>query len=48
MFWGSHGAVGISINNSYGEGDVDYEVDEEVKKWLNNFEFRKAPLPGGR
>ena len=42
MFWGSHGAVGISINNSYGEGPVDYEVDEEVKKWLNNFEFRKA------
>ena len=21
---------------------VEYEVDEEVKKWLNNFEFRKA------
>lgn len=42
QFWGSHGAVGISINNSYGEGDVGYEVDEEVKKWINNFEFRKA------
>ena len=42
QFWGSHGAVGISINNSYGEGEVGYEVDEEVKKWINNFEFRKA------
>ena len=42
QFWGSHGAVGISINNSYGEGDVGYEVDEEVKKWINNFNFRKA------
>jgi peptide/nickel transport system substrate-binding protein len=42
QFWGSHGAVGIAINMSYGEGEVDYEVDEEVKKWLNNFEFRKA------
>ncbi len=42
QFWGSHGAVGISINNAYGEGEVKYEVDEEIKKWLNNFEFRKA------
>ena len=42
MFWGSHGAVGLSINMSYGEGPVEYEVDEEVKKWINNFEFRKA------
>ena len=42
QFWGSHGAVGLSINMSYGEGPVEYEVDQEVKKWLNNFEFRKA------
>ena len=41
-FWGSHGSVGLSINMSYGEGPVEYEVDEEIKKWLNNFEFRKA------
>jgi peptide/nickel transport system substrate-binding protein len=42
QFWGSHGAVGIAINMSYGEGDVKYEVDPEIKKWINTFEFRKA------
>ena len=41
-FWGSHGSVGLSINMSYGEGPVEYEVDEEIKKWINTFEFRKA------
>jgi len=42
QFWGSHGAVGLAINMSYGEGDVAYEPDPEIKKWINNFEFRKA------
>ena len=42
QFWGSHGAVGIAINMSYGEGPVAYEVDPEIKKWINTFDFRKA------
>lgn len=44
QFWRSHGAdAGMVINMSYGEGEeLSYEVDPEIKKWINNFEFRKA------
>ena len=43
QFWRSHGAdAGLVINMSYGEGDVNYDVDPEIKKWINNFDFRRA------
>ncbi len=42
-FWAEHGAQGsLLFNVSYGEGDVAYEVDPEIKKWLQSSDFRTA------
>jgi len=44
QFWPSpHGAqAGVTFNVSYGLGDVPYDVDPEIQKWLTNKDFRIA------
>jgi len=44
VFWPAPGGAqaGLTFNNSYGMGEVEYDVDPEVQKWLNNKDFRIA------
>ena len=43
LFWPAHFTqAGLTFNNSYGEGPVKYDVDQEIKKWIQNKDFRIA------